>query len=258
MLTMNTKMKVYGLTKLYGTDENQVKALNNVNLELEEGEIVIIMGPSGSGKSTLLHILGGLEEPTTGRFFIEGKEVQNFHKEPEASKFRRDKIGFVFQFFNLLSALSAEENIALPLILAGKSKKEINSLTVKMLQLVGLHDRKNHKPSELSGGQQQRVALARALIHNPSILLADEPTGNLDSKTSEDILSLLTKMRDELNQSIIIVTHDPMVATYGDRVLLFRDGEVVHEYKNNKQENRHARSLVIMEKLRSITEASIR
>lgn len=255
---MNKILKVSGLTKLYGTGQNQVKALNDVNIELEKGEIVIIMGPSGSGKSTLLHILGGLEEPNSGRFFIDGKEEQKFHKEPGASKFRREKIGFVFQFFNLLSALSAEENISLPLILEGKSKEDIRNQTTKMLQLVGLYERKSHKPSELSGGQQQRVALARALIHNPSILLADEPTGNLDSKTSSDILALLMKMRDELNQSIIIVTHDPMVATYGDRVLLFRDGRIVYEYQNNKHENRQERSLVIMEKLRSITEASAR
>ncbi|ETE90161.1 ABC transporter ATP-binding protein [Bacillus thuringiensis serovar aizawai str. Leapi01] len=230
-------LEVKNLTKVFGEKNNTVHALKGVNLKLYEGELVIVMGPSGSGKSTFLHILGGLEEPTSGNLFVHGKEIKNFYKEPIASKYRSENIGFVFQSFNLLSSLTAKENISLPLMFTKMSHQSIEKSTDAIIKLVGLGDRKNHYPSELSGGQQQRVAIARALVHHPTILLADEPTGNLDSENSKHILSLFLKMRDTLKQSIILVTHDPMVATYGDRIIIFRDGNIVHEHVNNKKKD---------------------
>lgn len=250
-------LKVSEIYKVYYRGQHQVTALHGVNLEVKQGEFVVIMGPSGSGKSTFLHILGGLEAPSSGQIFVEGNEIKNFFKEPYATKFRRDKIGFVFQFFNLLAALTVEENVALPMILASERMKEIRMRTKDMLQMVGLYDRRDHRPNELSGGQQQRVALARALVHQPPILLADEPTGNLDSQTSAEMLNLLVEMRDKLNQSIILVTHDPMVATYGDRVLFFHDGEIVDEFQNIKDKPIRDRMFAIMDKLREVTKESV-
>lgn len=251
----NSILAVRNLTKIYGQELNQVVALDHVDLDLAAGEIVMLMGPSGSGKTTLLQLLGGLEPPTEGKIKVKDGEWQKFYREPEVSYYRRDMIGFVFQFFNLISALTAEENVALPLILAGQPKKKITALTEEMLHLVGLSERSKHRPAELSGGQQQRVAIARALIHKPAILLADEPTGNLDSRNSADILELLLNMRDKLGQSMLIVTHDPYVATYGDRVVLFRDGRIVDEYSAEHivGEDRNERSLYIMERLQAIS-----
>ncbi|PRA03644.1 MULTISPECIES: ABC transporter ATP-binding protein [unclassified Paenibacillus] len=248
-------LAVRNLTKIYGREQNQVLALDHVDLDLAAGEIVMLMGPSGSGKTTLLQLLGGLEPPTEGKIKVKDGKWQNFYHEPEVSHYRRDMIGFVFQFFNLISALTAEENVALPLILAGQPKKKVTALTEEMLNLVGLSGRSKHRPAELSGGQQQRVAIARALIHKPTILLADEPTGNLDSRNSADILELLLSMRDKLGQSMLIVTHDPYVATYGDRVVLFRDGRIVDEYgaEDIIGENRSERSIYIMERLQAIS-----
>lgn len=251
----NSILAVRNLTKIYGKEQNQVVALDHVDLDLAAGEIVMIMGPSGSGKTTLLQLLGGLEPPSEGRIKVTGGEWQNFYLEPEVSHYRRDMIGFVFQFFNLISSLTAEENVALPLILAGQPKKKVAALTEEMLHLVGLSERSKHRPAELSGGQQQRVAIARALIHKPAILLADEPTGNLDSSNSADILELLLSMRDQLGQSMLIVTHDPYVATYGDRVVLFRDGRIVDEYSAEHivGNDRNERSIYILERLQAIS-----
>jgi putative ABC transport system ATP-binding protein len=207
------------------------------------------MGKSGSGKSTFLNIIGGLDAPSTGKLFIEGKEIVDFYKEPQASSYRKQYIGFVFQFFNLLSGLTVYENVSLPLLLKGLPLKVVKSETNSMLKQVGLYDRKNHLPSQLSGGQQQRVALARALIHKPAILLADEPTGNLDSKTAEEILNLIIRMRDELDQSIILVTHDPHVAVFGDRILMFRDGQIMYEYRERPR-SREEKLIGIMEMVR--------
>ncbi|MFD2671423.1 ABC transporter ATP-binding protein [Marinicrinis sediminis] len=248
-------LAVKNLSKIYGQEPNSVVALDHVDLDLAAGEIVMLMGPSGSGKTTLLQLLGGLEPPTEGKIKVNNREWQEFFREPQVSHFRRDMIGFVFQFFNLINALTAEENIALPLILAGQPKKKTMALTEEMLQLVGLSERRKHRPSELSGGQQQRVAIARALIHQPAILLADEPTGNLDSRNSIEILELFLRMRDQLGQTILIVTHDPYVATYGDRVVLFRDGRIVDAYNADKivGKNRSERSIYIMERLQSIS-----
>lgn len=252
---LNTILSVRNLTKIYGKEQNQVVALDHIDLALAAGEIVMIMGPSGSGKTTLLQLLGGLEPPTEGEIRVKNGEWKKFHHEPEVSYYRRDMIGVVFQFFNLISSLTAEENIALPLILAGEPKKKISSLTEEMLHLVGLSERSKHRPAELSGGQQQRVAIARALIHKPAILLADEPTGNLDSRNSEDILELLLSMRRKLRQSMLIVTHDPYVATYGDRVVLFRDGGIVDEYSAEDivGNDRNEQSIYILERLQAIS-----
>jgi putative ABC transport system ATP-binding protein len=243
-------LEVKNITKVYGEKHNTVHAVKGIDLTLYEGEIVVIMGPSGSGKSTFLHILGGLEEPTLGNLFVHGEEIKHFYKEPMASEYRSENIGFVFQSFNLLSSLTAEENIALPLMFTKMSQQMRAENTDTMMQLVGLGNRKNHYPAELSGGQQQRVAIARALVNRPTIVLADEPTGNLDSENSDKILGLLLHMRDELKQSIILVTHDPMVATYGDRVIIFRDGYIVNEYVNDKTKNVQDRANDIMSHLR--------
>jgi len=249
-----SKLKVKNITKTYfGERDNQVQALKGIDLEFKKGELTIIMGASGSGKSTFLNIIGGLDHPSTGSLYIDGSEVKYFYKEPQASLYRRQKIGFVFQFFNLLSGLTVYENVSLPLLLKGEPLRTVKGETEKILKLTGLYERKNHLPSQLSGGQQQRVALARALIHKPAILLADEPTGNLDSKTTEDMMRLIIKMRDELQQTIILVTHDPFVAKYGDRILMFRDGQVKSEYTEN-QKSRDIKLKDITELLRKSSE----
>ncbi|TCP52769.1 putative ABC transport system ATP-binding protein [Tumebacillus sp. BK434] len=251
---MKTVLEVRDVKKVFGEGQAQVTALHGVDLTLEYGEFVVIMGASGSGKSTFLHILGGLESPTSGEILLSGAREQKFDREPYATQYRREKIGFVFQFFNLLSALTAEENVALPLLLAGASKKELRERAQEMLRRVGLSERRTHRPSEMSGGQQQRVALARALVHRPQVLLADEPTGNLDSQTSAEMLELLLNMRAELGQSIVLVTHDPMVATYGDRVLFFRDGKIVREHRNGAELSQREKAFALMDQLRDVTE----
>lgn len=255
---MKPVLEVRKLSKQYGEGETQVTALQEVDVTLRQGEFVVIMGASGSGKSTFLHLIGGLETPTSGEMYIEGMLELNFFLEPHSTRYRREKIGFVFQFFNLVAALTAEENVALPLLLAGHEKKDIQARTSEMLRLVGLYERRTHRPTEMSGGQQQRVALARALVHRPQVLLADEPTGNLDSQTSAEMLELLLKMRTELGQSIMLVTHDPMVATYGDRVLFFRDGKIVKEHYNRDDQSRRERAFALMDQLRDVTEVEVR
>jgi putative ABC transport system ATP-binding protein len=211
------------LTRRFGDGETAVEALRGVSLEIERGRLTAVMGPSGSGKSTLMHILAGLDRPTTGSVRIDGTEITKL-SDGELTKLRRKHIGFVFQFFNLLPMLSAEENIVLPLSLAGR--KPEREWLEQVLDSVGLSDRRRHRPSELSGGQQQRVAIARALLSRPTILFGDEPTGNLDSHTSGEILELMRRSVDEYGQTTVMVTHDVRAAAIADRILFLADGEI--------------------------------
>lgn len=231
MKNSNDVLQLVDIFKSYQNGENTVHALKGVNLKLRKGEMLAVMGSSGSGKSTLLNVIGALDYPTKGSVFINGKEVKEYHKEPYATAYRSNNIGFIFQAYNLLKDLTVEENISLPLILKGIEKKELQTKSAHMIELVGLSKWKNHRPVELSGGQQQRVAIARALITSPPILLADEPTGNLDYNTTIEILDIIREMKQKLNQSIIMVTHDPKVATYADRVIFLHDGNIIDEYK---------------------------
>jgi putative ABC transport system ATP-binding protein len=214
------------LTRRYGSGEAAVDALRGVSLDVHEGELVAVMGPSGSGKSTLMHILAGLDKPTGGEVSIGGETITGMD-DTELTKLRRRRIGFIFQFFNLLPMLTAEENVTLPLSIAGA--KIDDAWLTELLAKTGLKDRKTHRPSELSGGQQQRVAIARALVSRPSIVFADEPTGNLDSKTSGEILTLMRDSVDSFGQTTVMVTHDPRAAAIADRVLFLADGKIVQE-----------------------------
>ncbi|MFS0613329.1 ABC transporter ATP-binding protein [Lederbergia ruris] len=230
----NAILSIQHVTKIYETIGEGVKALDDVSFELYEGELLAIMGTSGSGKSTLLHLLGAMDRPTSGKVLLQGHFDENMFKEPQATFYRRENIGFIFQSFNLLKDLSVEENIALPLILKGTLDELIDEKVDQMLEMIGLERWRTHRPVELSGGQQQRVAIGRALITSPPIVLADELTGNLDFNTSTDILKMLIQLKEQFNQSIIMVTHDPSVATYADRVLFFHDGKIVDEYTCSK------------------------
>jgi putative ABC transport system ATP-binding protein len=216
------------VTRRYGAGETAVDALRGVSLTVEEGELVAVMGPSGSGKSTLMHILAGLDKPTSGDVAIAGTQIARL-SDTDLTKLRRREIGFVFQFFNLLPMLTAEENVLLPLSIAGE--KADAAWLADLLQKTGLRDRKEHRPSELSGGQQQRVAIARALVSKPAIVFADEPTGNLDSKTSGEILDLMRDSVDSYGQTTVMVTHDSRAAAIADRVLFLADGLIVEDRK---------------------------
>ncbi len=219
----------HDLTKVYGTDEAQVRALDGVSVDLYAGELTAIMGPSGSGKSTLMHCLAALDAPTSGEAVVDGTVVSGL-KDKDLTTLRREKIGFVFQAFNLIPTLTAEENILLPLDLAGR--KPDREWFDSVIDAVGLRSRMGHRPAEMSGGQQQRVACARALVSRPAIVFADEPTGNLDSTSSGEVLAFLRRSVDEFGQTIVIVTHDPVAASYTDRILFLDDGKIVDELRD--------------------------
>jgi putative ABC transport system ATP-binding protein len=223
-------VKAENLTKIYGSGEAAVTALDHVGLSVEAGEFVAIMGPSGCGKSTLLHLLGGLDRPTAGSVTIGGQELTTL-PDTALAELRRRKIGFVFQFYNLLPVLNAVENASLPLLLDGMRAAAANEKGDEWLHKVGLPDRARHQPSQLSGGQQQRVAIARALVAEPALVLADEPTGNLDTRSSDEIAALLRKVADEWGRAVIMVTHDPRIAAYADRIVFLKDGTIVDETK---------------------------
>ena len=217
-------IEIKNLNKIYGKGEVEVKALNNINLEINEGEFVAIVGASGSGKSTLLHLLGGVDKPSSGEEILNVTNMYSL-KERELSILRRRKIGFVFQFFNLIPVLTAEENIEMPALLdGGKMDKEYKA---ELLKILGLEERKKHHPAQLSGGQQQRVSIGRALANKPSLILADEPTGNLDSKNSKEILELLKYSAKKYHQTLILITHDLAIAKEADRVITIADGEII-------------------------------
>ncbi len=220
-----TVVEAKNLHKRYQLGKHVVNALDGVNFCVEKGEFVAIMGASGSGKSTLLHLLGGLDKPSDGEVILAGKRLSVLD-DGQATLVRRHNVGFVFQFYNLLPTLTAEENIMLPILIDGKDPRYYEQRLQTLLELVGLSDRRRHKPDQLSGGEQQRVALARALITEPAIVLADEPTGNLDSKTGVLIMELLRRSCDQLSQTIVVVTHDPRAATYADRIVFLKDGQI--------------------------------
>ena len=236
-------LKVDNLTKIYGKDSTKVVALDHVSFSVEKGEFVAIVGASGSGKSTLLHLIGGVDRPTSGKVYIDGKDIFNFNDDKLAI-FRRRQVGLIYQFYNLIPILNVEENISLPLSLDNREvdKEKLDNLLLSLdnrevdkekldnlLKLLGLQNRKNHLPNELSGGQQQRTSIGRALITNPTIILADEPTGNLDSKSSDEIVALLKKSNKELNQTIIMITHNMEIAKVADRIIKIEDGKIVEE-----------------------------
>lgn len=221
-------LRTNNLTKIYGKDANKVIAVNNVNLSVNKGEFIAITGKSGSGKSTLLHILGGLDEPTSGSVLIDGENIQNL-KGDKLTNFRRANIGFIYQFYNLIPVLNVKENIILPISLEGiKLDEEYFKEIVKTLDL---KKRLTHLPHELSGGQQQRVAIGRAIINHPKLILADEPTGNLDSKNSKKIINMLKYYNKTFGQTIIIITHDEKIASMADRVITFEDGKITKDEK---------------------------
>lgn len=219
-------LKVENLSKVYGTGASKVVALDNVSFTVEKGEFVSIVGASGSGKSTLLHLIGGVDRPTSGKVFINDEDIYKLNND-DLAIFRRRQIGLIYQFYNLIPILNVIENIALPLELDGRKpdKTDLN----EMLELLGLENRKSHLPSQLSGGQQQRVSIGRALITRPSLILADEPTGNLDSKASEEIVSLLKKTNKKYNQTIIMITHNLEIAKMSDRIITIEDGRIVDD-----------------------------
>lgn len=243
-----TVINATNLHKYYQLGEYQIKALNGVNFQVEAGAFVAIMGPSGSGKSTLLHLLGGLDSATDGKVTLTGEAFSEL-PDQEITLRRRRNIGFVFQFFNLLPTMTAEENIQLPILIDGQKPEDYQARVDQLLDLVGLNDRRDHKPDQLSGGEQQRVAIARALVTQPTILLADEPTGNLDTKTGKVIMSLLRRSCDELGQTIIVVTHDPRAAAYADRVVFLRDGREQETLTFANSENLTDRIRIIMSKM---------
>jgi putative ABC transport system ATP-binding protein len=224
-------VETVGLSKVYGEGSTTVRALRDVSLEFPNGEFAAIMGPSGSGKSTLLHILGALDKPSSGQVIVGGTELSGL-SDRKLTLLRRERMGFVFQFFNLIPTLSAEENVLLPALIAGERAGSYSERLDELLELVGLTGRRTHRPDELSGGEQQRVAIARALIRNPDIILADEPTGNLDSKTGAGVLNLLKESATRYDQTILMVTHDPLAAASADRVVFLSDGRVVDEARD--------------------------
>ena len=219
-------LRTEDLTREYGFGDNKVISLNHVSFSVEEGEFVTILGPSGSGKSTLLHLLGGVDKPTSGKVYIGGRSIYEM-KERELTAFRRREIGQIYQFYNLIPVLNVEENICLPMLLDHRQaeRKDLDEL----LELLGLTERVNHLPSELSGGQQQRVAIGRALISKPKLILADEPTGNLDQKNSREIIKLFRELNEKYGQTILLITHDEKIAEQAERILVIEDGRIVKD-----------------------------
>lgn len=222
-------LEVSNLSKIYGKGETEVKALNDVSFSVEQGEFVAIIGPSGSGKSTLLHILGGVDTASSGSVVINGTDISSLD-ETKLAIFRRRQIGFIYQFYNLIPILTVEENLTLPLLLDGRKpdKRQINNL----VEVLGIKNRLTHLPNQLSGGQQQRVSIGRALANNPAIILADEPTGNLDSENSKEIIALLRKFNKEFNKTVIVITHDERIALAADRVIAIEDGKILRDEVN--------------------------
>ena len=226
-------LKVENLCKIYGKGENEVKAVDNVSFSVEKGEFVAIVGASGSGKSTLLHLLGGVDRPTSGKVFIDGEDIYKL-SDDQLAIFRRRQVGLIYQFYNLIPILNVEENITLPCNLDGKQVEQAK--LDELLKTLKLENRRKHLPNELSGGQQQRVSIGRAIINNPAIMLADEPTGNLDSKASEEIISLLRLSNKKYNQTVIIITHDEKIALEADRVITIDDGKIIKDEKCEKKD----------------------
>lgn len=222
---MDNIITIKGLRKVYRMGHEKVVALDNVDLEIKKGEICCILGTSGSGKSTLLNMMAGLEKPSRGEIIIKDKHIEKMN-EKKVTMFRRDNVGFVFQSYNLLPTLTALENVAMPLIFSGQPKRVRNGKAAKMLKAVGLDGRIHHKPTEMSGGQQQRVSIARAFVNSPEIVFADEPTGNLDTKTTMTVLKMICDMAKEKQQTLIIVTHDPETAMFSDKIVHIRDGNI--------------------------------
>jgi putative ABC transport system ATP-binding protein len=229
-------VRTESITKTYGDSTQPVHAVQAISLAVDDGEFLAVMGPSGSGKSTLLYLLGGLERPTSGKVFLRDQDLSTLNDDA-LSRVRRTQMGFVFQFYNLIPVLTARENVAMPLILDGVVRAEALKRADEALTRVGVADRSTHRPSELSGGQQQRVALARALVTNPALILGDEPTGNLDSHASEEVVQLLRQATDEWGRTVILVTHDPRIAAYADRIVFLRDGQIVDENRLKGQGN---------------------
>ena len=223
---MNKIINSNNLTKVYGEKETSVTALDGVSIEFKENEFTAIMGPSGSGKSTLLHCLAGLDKPTSGNIYLKGEDISKLN-DKQLTKIRRDSFGFIFQAFNLIPTLTAEENITLPASIAGR--KPDMEWVKQVVETVDIGDRLTHRPNELSGGQQQRVAAARAMATKPEVIFADEPSGNLDSKSSKELLSFMKSVVDDLNQTIIMVTHDPYAASYANRVIMLKDGRIASD-----------------------------
>ena len=228
-------MQASELWKLYASGESTVQAVKGVNVNIDEGEMIAIMGPSGCGKTTLLNVLSGIDEPTSGTVTIDDKSLFAV-SDDERSRMRAEYLGFIFQDFNLLPVLSAVENVELPLLLLGKSAVEARTTALDALGAVGLGERSEHRPSELSGGQQQRVAIARAIVHNPSVILCDEPTGNLDSGTSASVMALLKSINEKMGTTFLLVTHDSDVAVQCTRVLHMEDGEIISDKRGNEEE----------------------
>lgn len=219
-------LKVENLCKTYGTKETKVEALKNVSFSVSKGEFIAIVGPSGSGKSTLLHILGGVERPTSGHVYVEGEDIV-FQNENSLALYRRRQVGLIYQFYNLIPILNVKENISLPVLLDGKKPDE--KYLQELIEVLGLQNRVNHLPNELSGGQQQRVSIGRSLIYHPALLLADEPTGNLDSKSSEEIMELLEISNQKYGQTIIMITHDEELAMHAKRIISIEDGQIIKD-----------------------------
>lgn len=219
-------LKIENLTKVYGKGENEVRALDNVSFSIEKGEFVAIIGPSGSGKSTLLHILGGVDRPTSGKVFMDGQDVYEQNEE-QLAIFRRRYVGLIYQFYNLIPVLNVVENMTLPVLMDGR--KVDNARLSELINILGLDKRLKNLPNQLSGGQQQRVSIGRALMNTPAVVLADEPTGNLDSKNSQEIMQLLKESNKKFNQTLIVITHDENVALQADRVISVEDGKIVRD-----------------------------